>query len=134
MDQQLRSIRYMHVGIFMSVVLYIGVAEFVKRDRSGEISSEIYWTLAVVGAGLAATAFLVSQMVLDPAHQALHMEPNDAAAVGRWRVGYIIIFSCCEGLVICGFLARLLDATVAQAIPFYAVGLILLLLFHPRRP
>jgi hypothetical protein len=134
MDQHLRTIRYIHFAILVSVVLYIGVAEFVKRDRSEEISSEIYWALAIVGAGLAATAFLVRQMMLDPAHQALHMEPNDAVAVGRWRVGYIIIFSCCEGLVVCGFLARFLDSTVAQAAPFYAAGIILLLLFFPRRP
>jgi cytochrome b561 len=134
MEQHLRTIRYIHFAILVSVVLYIALAEFVKRDSNGDISSEIYWTLAIVGAGLAATAFLVRQMMLDPAHQTLHLEPNDAAAVGRWRVGHIMIFSCCEGLVICGFLARFLDSSVTQALPFYAVGIILLLLFYPRTP
>lgn len=134
MEQQLRTIRYIHFGIVVSVVLYIGLAEFLRRGRSEEISSEIYWGLAIAGAGLSATSFLVRQMMLDPALQTLHMQPDDAAAIGRWRVGYIIIFSVCEGVVLCGFLARFLGSTAAQAAPFYAAGILLLLLFFPRRP
>lgn len=134
MDQQLRTVRFIHLGILVSVVLYIGLAEFLRRGRSEEISNEIYWGLAIAGAGLAATGFVVRQMMLDPALQTLHMQPNDAAAVGRWRAGYIIIFSVCEGVVLCGFLARFLGSTAVQAAPFYAAGIILLLLFFPRRP
>jgi hypothetical protein len=133
-DHQLRTIRYVHFAILLSVALYIWIAEFLRRGRSEEISNEIYWGLAIAGAGLLAAAFLVRQRMLDPVVQTLQTQPDDAAAIGRWRVGYIIIFSFCEGVVLCGFLARFLGSSAMQAAPFYASGIVLLLLFYPRRP
>lgn len=134
MDEQLRTLRSIHLAILASFVLYIWMGEFLTRESTKEISREIYSALAIGGAGLVGAALAVRQMMVGRAFAMLQTQPNDALAMARWRTGYIIIFAACEAVVLFGFLARFMGATAVEAAPFYAAGIFLLLLFYPRKP
>ncbi len=52
----------------------------------------------------------------------------------RWMASYIVPYALGESIVLEGFVLRFVGASLAQAIPFYAVGIALLLVFTPQLP
>src|SRR5262245_46980525 len=135
MDRQLWILRVVHGAMVIAAILYVWLAEILVRTGDRQISETTYSVIALmaawaVGGGL----FVLRPRTLERGTEALRMRPDDAAALKQWRAGYIIMFGCSEAVVLYGFLARILGASLQRAAPFYVVGIGLLLAFYPRRP
>jgi len=134
MEQQLRVLRIVHAAMLAAAVLYIFLPETVNRDRVEEPSQLTYLAVAVMAAFSVGAALMVRQAMVGRASETLQLHPEDIAAVRRWFAGNMILFALCESVVVYGLALRSIGATWVQVAPFYAAGIILLLLFAPRKP
>ena len=76
---------------------------------------------------------LRQKLVIAPAEE-LARQPDNAALLQRWRSGNIVQFAFAESVTLLGLVLRLLGASWPVAAPFFAVGLLMLLLSAPRDP
>jgi hypothetical protein len=82
-----------------------------------------------------AVAVFFRLKTLQPAAETLQTIPDDRAAASRWRFGNILSFVLAESLLLFGFELRFLGGTTSwQSVPFYVVGIALMLVWRPRRP
>ena len=121
--------------MLLAAIVYIFFAEIVRQQHQPQtLNSTLYFILAVVAAAFAGTTFLVRQNVVASYAEALRTQPDDPATLFRWFSAHFVIFALAEAVALFGFLVRVMGATAAQAAPFYAGGIILLLLFTPQKP
>ena len=90
-------------------------------------------------AGLALYAalggFFFRRTLMRRSEDALAKDATDPKALKQWETSQIIGMSMAEGVVVMGLVVRVvLGGTLWQASLFYAVGLLLLLLWTPRLP
>src|SRR6267142_2298416 len=134
MEQQLRVLRIVHAAMLAAAVLYIFLPETVNRDRVEEPSQLTYLAVAVMAAFSVGAALMVRQTMVSRALETLQLHPEDGASVKRWFSGNMILFALCESVVVYGLALRFVGATLRQAAPSYLAGIVLLILFRPRKP
>jgi hypothetical protein len=72
--------------------------------------------------------------MLEAAAETLVANPDDPMALGRWRTGNLLSFLLAESVVLFGMALRFIGGTTMQSLPFYAVGIAIMLVWWPRRP
>jgi hypothetical protein len=77
-------------------------------------------------------AFFFRATKLAPASEALRTNPNDPAALMRWRAQSTVSFCFAETVVLMGFVVKFLGAGWSIVGIFFAVGTVLMLLWAPR--
>lgn len=132
-EGSLRYVRMIYGALLFSIVLYIVVAEQVG-DHASHDAQAVLLGLAAVSLLTTAVAVMVRIKLVQPAAEILQTQPNDSAAMGRWRSGIIASFVLAESIALCGCGVRFFGGTLLQASPFYAVAIALMLLWWPRRP
>jgi len=83
--------------------------------------------------GISVAQTVRQKMVVAPAEE-LARQPDNAALLQRWFTGNIVQFAFAESITLVGLSLRLLGASWTVAAPFFAVGLLLLLLSPPSDP
>jgi len=131
---ELRRMRLIHAAFVLAMPLLVWITQSVcGYGRSN-------WTLwHWVMAGLALWAvfggFQIRGRAIHRSEEALARDASDPKALRRWQAGQIIGMAFGETIVLYGVVVRMvLRGTLWQAMPFYAVGLFLLLLWTPRMP
>jgi hypothetical protein len=133
MEAALRTTKIVHFAMLLSAVLYIFVAEQIRMS-SEEIGSGFFWIMFPVPLLLAIVALVIKHKIIEPAETVLRLQPNEVAALGRWRLGYIVGFALGEAIVLFGLVLRVLGASAARAGVLYAIGIVTMLVLTPRRP
>lgn len=77
---------------------------------------------------------VVRRIILMPAESTLAGDSENAAALNRWRIGYVAIFVLSEAIVLYGVVLRFVGVEFQQVVPFFLAGFMLMLFFGPRRP
>jgi hypothetical protein len=133
LDRAVREVRAFHLTFALCIPLYAYAAEVVPPHTLRNINSlqPAFWAGALVT--FAYLAF-VRRKFLQPSQEALQLRPDDARALNRWKVGSIGSSVACETIAIYGAALRFFGGTFREAAPFYACGLLLMLLFIPRSP
>jgi F0F1-type ATP synthase membrane subunit c/vacuolar-type H+-ATPase subunit K len=92
--------------------------------------------LGLMGASflVVVVAIIVRIKMVRLAAETLQTQPNDSAALVRWRTGIIASFVLAETIMLFGFALRFFGGTLLQVTPFYAVAIALMLLWWPRLP
>jgi hypothetical protein len=134
MDGTLKLLRLVRIALMISVVLYAIVGEQAKHTVAVNPTFTLY--LAVTIAAIFAVSMIVvmRRLLVLPAEAALAIQSQDAAALGRWRAGHIVIYGLSESVALFGLVLRFLGFPFSEVVTFYAVGLILLMFFGPRQP
>ena len=81
---------------------------------------------------MVAIVMVLRRATIGRAQDVLRTSPNDAAALGRWRMGQIITFAICEAIVLYGLVLRFMGATLKQSAPLYVLGICAMLFFRPQ--
>jgi len=115
------------------IVLYALVGEAIAKNAPLP-SVSIYFGVAFASIGIMVSITILRRILVVPAERALSQNLADAPALVRWRTGYILTYALSEAVALLGLVLRLLGFTFSQVATFYAVGLILLMFFGPRRP
>jgi hypothetical protein len=133
MTRHFRTLRLIFGAMLTVAVLYTAVPELLKLNGSESLNQTVYVMVAVLAALSAVAVFPVRQLMVDRGWKMLEASPGDASALFRWFRGYIFLFALYESIVLYGMVLRFVGATVSQAVPFYVVGIVLLLWSAPRR-
>ena len=135
MDARLRILRIVHAAMLLAAVVYVFLAEYLRRQRPVEpLNQTAYLAIALVAAAIAVASFLVRRSLIDRSFDEPPSQGNSSAAVFRWFGGYVVVFAMCEAIVLLGFILRFMGANLSEAALLYAVGILLFLLFSPRKP
>jgi hypothetical protein len=134
MDAQLRSLRLIYGDMLAAAVICALLPEVVSRPNRANINPILYFAFVILAGSMIGLIVMVRRAMIDRALEILQIRPDDALAISRWRIGNILLFALAETLVAYGFFLRFVGATLKQVVPFYAAGIILLLVLQPRKP
>jgi hypothetical protein len=132
-DGTLRLLRTLYLILLVAMLLYVAIAERTEHQLIN-MNRTFLAGLGGVAVLLVGIAIIVQVKVIRPALETLQAKPDDAASLGRWRSGSFASYVMAEGLVLFGLCLRFLGGTRAQALPFYVIGIALMLFWFPRRP
>jgi hypothetical protein len=133
MEPARKTLQIVRVAMLVSIALYVFVGERIGKNL-GAPPTNFYFALTLVAITTMGMIFAVRRLFVLRAEVTLAAQPEDTAALNRWRAGYIIIYALSEAVALFGLVLRILGFTLSQVTPFYVVGFVLMLLFGPRRP
>jgi hypothetical protein len=128
-----RWLRIWYVILFVAVIAYVTVAE-KSQHQLIDMNRTFLVGLGVVAAIFAGIALYVQVKMIRPVLETLQSKPEDAASLTSWRYRSLATYMMAEAIVLFGLCLRFLGATRAMCLPFYSVGIVLMLFLFPRRP
>lgn len=134
MDATIKLLQTVRLAMLASLVLYLFIAEKLARKTAELPSFGFYFAITLVALTVAGMVFAVRRLFVLRSEPTLALQPEDRAALNRWRSGYIITFALSEAIALFGFVLRVVGFSLAQTAPFYLAGFVLMLFFRPRRP
>ena len=141
-DAVVMRLRAIWVALLASVVLYVVVAEMMTRADFAEIRMLHRGFIAVMIL-FVGVAVVLRQRMVRPFEEEVWSgrfstggapSPEQTALAGRWQGGQIVSWILCEAVAWFGFALRFLGASQLKAWPFYAVAVLLMVVWTPRRP
>jgi len=128
------QLRIIHGSFVLSWFLFILLTVYIIHPVDKLTGMTVPLALGVATlSGISVAQTLRQKLVTAPANE-LAGQPDNAALLQRWRSGNILQFAFAESITLFGLVSRLLGASWAVAAPFFAVGLLMLLLSAPRDP
>ena len=122
------------IALMVSVVLYVLVGEMVGHNSTSAPDYSIYFAITLAAVITVALIVVMRRLLV------LRAEGVPGTATGgRGRIGPLADglhrYLCAERAVaLFGLVLRILGFTLSHVATFYAVGLILMMFFGPRRP
>jgi len=128
------QLRLIHGSFILSWFLFILVTVYIIHPVDKLTGMTVPLALGVAAlSSISVAQALRQKLVVAPAEE-LARQPDNAALLQRWRSGNIVQFAFAESVSLFGLVLRLLGASWPIAAPFFAVGLLMLLLSAPRDP
>jgi hypothetical protein len=123
------------IATFMLAYIPI-IALVIERLQLSPGTVDRTFFTGICGASLASIAvgFFLRRKFVENTAEALRLNSEDAAALGRWRAGQIISSAFAVSIALYGVSLRMLGAPLAQATPFYALSVALMILWWPQAP
>lgn len=134
MDAAVRIVQLIRIALMVSIVLYALVGEIAGRNSMPAPDNNIYFAVTLVAVIAVATIVVMRRLLVLRAEGELAKDPEDRAALSRWRTGYIVTYMLSEAVALFGLVLRMIGFSLSQVATFYVVGLILMMFFGPRRP
>ena len=128
----MKNLQVVRLAMLASVSLY-GFLCFRLPGR-GEPKPILFEALVIVSLAIASAIFIFRRRIVLRAESVLAAQPEDPAALGRLRMGYIVIWAFCESIALYGVVLHFMGFRLAQIAPFLIAGFALMLFFPPRRP
>jgi uncharacterized protein YhhL (DUF1145 family) len=127
----MRNVRLLHAAFLTTTFLYVVILNIIQPIGKSP-SIELIVALGVLAlADLNIGLFFRSRKV-KPAEEKLRVSPDDAASLNEWRLWNLVCFCFAETICLFGFVAKIMGAEWKVAGPFFAVGMLLLVLWAPR--
>jgi hypothetical protein len=133
-ESTLRTVRTLHGILLFTMFLYAVTAEKIQGARSQALNPAFLSGLAVASIAILGIAQFMRVKYVRSALDTLSSTPDDPSSLANWRKGAIVSDVLLESIVLCGFVVRFLGGTFVEALPFYAVGIGLMILWWPQRP
>ena len=133
LENGVRAVRILHAVILYSMILFVLMAEDFLHHESHDVH-RLWIGFLVTGLTLVGVALFSRLKMLQPAAETLQTNPDDQSALARWRIGNLLSCLLAEAGVLLGFALRFMGGTITQSLPFYIIGIGLMLVWWPRRP
>ena len=128
------QLRLIHGSFILSWFLFILLTVYIIHPADKLTGMTLPLVLGVAAlSSISVAQTLRQRLVVAPAEE-LARHPGNAVLLQRWRSGNIVQFVFAESLTLFGLVLRLLGSNWPVAAPFFAVGLLMLLLSAPRDP
>ena len=134
MEPQRKLLQTVRIALLVSIALYVFIGERIERSTQSTPDRNVYFAITLFAITTVGMTFAVWRLFVLRSEVILADQPEDTAALKRWRTGYIITYTLCETVALFGFVLRFMGFTLSEVAPFYVVGFALMLLFSPRRP
>jgi hypothetical protein len=133
MEPTRNAVQIARIALLVSISLYVFVGERATPGTAAMPNRNFYFVLTLVALTTVGMAFAVWRLFVLRSEALLAAQPDDAAALGRWRSGFIMTYALSEAVALFGLVLRIVGFSLSEVAPFYVVGFVLLLLFSPRR-
>jgi len=127
------NLRLVHVAFFVSWFLFIFVIETAQPTRIANASMIIPAALGLIGFSEIGVGFFLRSKFIREAETVLRTEPENQAAKLKWRTGNFLSFCFAETITLFGVVLKFLGFGWNIAGIFFAVGMLLLILWTPRK-
>jgi hypothetical protein len=132
MEPARKVLQIVRVAMLVSIVCFAFVGE--RMGQSAAPDRNVYFAITLVAITTVGMIFAVRRLFVLRSEATLVSEPENAAALNRWRAGHFVIYALSESVALFGFVLRILGFSLSEVMPFYLAGFALMLLFGPRRP
>ena len=132
MEPARKVLQIVRIVLLVSIVCYAFVGERVGQSAAPD--RNVYFAITLVAITTVGIIFAVRRLFVLRAEETLVSQPENAAALNRWRAGYLVIYALSESVALFRTGARILGFNLSEVMPFYLAGFALMLLFGPRRP
>ncbi|MFY9688374.1 MAG: hypothetical protein WA369_00755 [Candidatus Acidiferrales bacterium] len=132
-DGALRWLRIWYGILLIAMVLYVVVSERAQHQPI-DMNRTFFAGISAVGALLVGIALYVQVKKIRPAIETLQAKPADVDSLATWRSASLASYVIAEAVVLFGLCLRFLGGARSLSIPFYAMGLLLMLFLFPRHP
>ena len=133
LENNIRSMRIIYGVLLSAAIFYVLTAEKLFHHEAHDVHL-IWLGFLVTGLTLVGVALFFRLKMLQPAAETLQTNPDDQSALARWRIGNLLSCLLAEAGVLLGFALRFMGGTTRQSLPFYIIGIGLMLVWWPRRP
>ena len=132
MEKDFRRIQLVHFAFIGTWLLFLLMFKFLPPIQA---SLPLYVPAAMGFACLTdvTIGFVRRASHIAQATEILRNDPENRAGLAKWRVANIVSFAFAETATLFGFILRLLGTSWNIAGIFYGIGLLLLILWTPRK-
>ena len=127
-----RVLRTVQAALLVSIVLYAFVAEKIIQRSAGSPGRYVVNGITMLAIAIIGIALAVRSRMVTPAKRKLELDAAHSRALNRWRVGTLISLVLVESVALCGFVLRVMGASLSQAMPLYLVAIAVMLIWTPR--
>jgi hypothetical protein len=133
-QQTLQQVRILHVAFVITWFLFILVLKFVQPTFGITNAPEFFpLALGFVGVSEVGLALFFRARLIATSEAVLRSDSGNKAALAKWRTGNLLSFCFAETISLFGLMLKLLGFGWNVVGVFFAAGLILLLLWAPRK-
>ena len=135
MNNTLRQVRILHAVFVATWFMFLYVANFVLPPSSLAATLPSFFPLvvAVVVISEIGMALFLRARFIGSAEMMLRVNSEDRAAIAKWRTGNLFSFCIAETVTLFGLIQKVLGFDWKVAGIFFGVGLLLLILWTPRK-
>jgi len=140
LEKTLQELRIIFAVFLLSMVMIAAAGEYaasaigpLQLEGKGE-AYLVMGVLAFMAIADLGVGFFMRSSMLQSAQESLQKNPNDPHGLRGWRGGNFISFVFAETVVLFGLVVRIFSSQLEFALPFYVVGVAVLLLWAPRAP
>jgi len=127
----LKNVKILHLAFLFTVPLFLLQLHLLHPAEHGVSNTVIFGFGAACLLDIVIASRFRDRMIA-PSKELLRANPEDTAALNRWRAGSIISFTYAETIVLFGFALKVLGVGWNIAGIFFVVGILLLLAWTPR--
>src|SRR5271165_7014017 len=131
-EKSVQQVRVIHVAFVVTWFLFIFILQYEVKPAERPIEPITVAALALAAVSSVSVGWTMRGKHLAMAAEVLQREPEDAAAIARWRFANILSCAFAESVTLFGFMLKMMGARWTIAGWFFAGGMILLLLWWPR--
>jgi hypothetical protein len=132
MEAALRTLKIIWGALLAAVLAYAYLCSIAKVQAAP--NSFLLIPFGVMALLEVAVLFFLRQRVLGSAIAVLGSQPEDPAALAKWRAGNIISWAFGVSIGLYGVVLRYTGFSFREVIPFLIAGFCLILFLAPRRP
>jgi hypothetical protein len=129
---EFRKVRILHLAFMTTIFLYLYMLIAILRPPVKAVQPLLVIAFGALAAMDLGVALTLRARQVRASEERLRNNPGDRRALQQWRVGMITSFAFAETHVLFGFLLKFLGADWKIAGPFFAFGVLLMLLWTPR--
>ena len=134
MESVIKTLRILQVAMLASIIIYLAIVVILVPHPSGTPNPIILIAITFIAVVDIGVILLMRRLIVSRADAVLREHPDDLGALMRWRSGYIVTYTMGEAIALFGLVLRFIGFTLAQAVPFFLAGFIVILFYGPRHP
>jgi hypothetical protein len=133
-NSKLRGLRLVQVALIASTLICEGVVETVVCPVGGDWTLW-QWVITAFALYGVLVGFFLGRKLMRASRQTLAKDASDPKGLKQWKAANLMRLGVAGGVSNWGILLRIIfGAAFWQVLLFYAVGLLLLLLWTPKMP
>lgn len=129
MEAARKIIQIIRFALAAFVVMYLFV--ILRLPSSVTPNPIVHRALTMLCVALVIVIFVLRRTLVSWAEETLRRQPQDAMALARWRVGYVVIYALSLSIALYGLALHFMGFSTSAVTPFLLAGIALILFFRP---
>jgi hypothetical protein len=130
----LRIVRTVHGVLLFAMFMQVLTVEKILPHQPRQLDSTFTSAILVLSIAIVGATVYIRLKMVGTALDTLRSTPDDPNSLAKWRKGVVLSDVLLDAVVLYGFVLRLLGGPLQQSLPFYVVGIGLMILWWPKHP